>query len=344
MGDTAPGRGRAGEPRQPATVGSILSAAAGTLAEAGCASPLHDAEQLMMHVSGRSRTDLILSRRDAVAADDPLATDLPALVRRRAAREPLQHIIGTAPMGRLELQVGPGVFVPRPETELLAQWCVDALAAGNTGAPVVVDLCTGSGALALAIADAVPPARVTGVELDPRARRWADRNVAACRRLWAGEGVPRTGTVEVVAGDVVKHSLVDGGALSHLRGAVDLVVSNPPYVPLSAEVSAEVRHDPQHAVFGGDDGLDVIRPMMNVVRELLRPGGIVAIEHDDASGPDMIALLRGTGEWRGIEVHRDLAGRDRFTTATFRPRGRGHEHNRDHTRDDDQDEGTDQAR
>ncbi|QXA53946.1 peptide chain release factor N(5)-glutamine methyltransferase [Corynebacterium freneyi] len=309
----------------------MLSEVAAALADAGCASPQADAEQLMMHVSGRSRTDLILSRRDPVAADDPLVAELPALVVRRAAREPLQHILGTAPMGRLELAVGPGVFVPRPETELLAEWCITALGdvgldddphrrkagapAGN--GPVVVDLCTGSGALALAIADRVPAASVTGVELDPVAAEWARRNLDSCRELWAGEATPRTGAVRIIAGDVTDPGLVDGAdaPLADLRGRVDLVVSNPPYVPLATYVDAEVRHDPHHAVFGGDDGLDVIRPMLNIVRELLAPGGAVAIEHDDDSGADVSELLAGTGFCRDIEVHRDLAGRDRFTTA-----------------------------
>lgn len=340
----------------PHTVGSLLAGVASALADAGCASPQADAEQLMMHVSGRSRTDLILSRRDPVVADDPLVTELPALVARRVAREPLQHILGTAPMGRLELAVGPGVFVPRPETEMVAEWCIAALGktmlddgAGRRKAreeagdgPIVVDLCTGSGALALAIADRVPAASVTGVELDPAALEWARRNVDSCRELWAGERVPRTGSVRILAGDVTDPALVDGdGApLADLRGRVDLVVSNPPYVPLATDVDAEVRHDPHHAVFGGDDGLDVIRPMMNIVRELLKPGGAIAIEHDDDSGADVSELLAGTGIYRGVEVHRDLAGRDRFTTA-YRC-GIPDNSTRDNsTRDTD--EGTDQA-
>ncbi|WJY99565.1 Release factor glutamine methyltransferase [Corynebacterium hansenii] len=308
----------------------------------------------MMHVSGRSRTDLVLSRRDPVGPGDPLLADLPALVDRRVAREPLQHILGTAPMGRLELAVGPGVFVPRPETELLAEWCIgflgktplddaperrEADGAGKPG-PVVVDLCTGSGALALAIADAVPAASVTGVELDPAALEWARRNAAACRELWAGERAPRTGGVRVIAGDVTDPALVaDGGALADLRGRVDLVVSNPPYVPLAADVGPEVRHDPHHAVFGGDDGLDVIRPMMNNVLALLKPGGAVAIEHDDDSGADMTELFAGTGILRDIGVHRDLAGRDRFTVAR-----RGAAERRPHEQSDRHShEGTDQA-
>lgn len=350
LSDSRPPR----HPEPPHTVGSVLAGVASALAAAGCASPQADAEQLMMHVSGRSRTDLILSRRDPLADGDPLLADLPALVARRVAREPLQHILGTAPMGRLELAVGPGVFVPRPETELLAEWCVGVLgkntlddaperrkaeAPGEHG-PVVVDLCTGSGALALAIADQVPAASVTGVELDPVALDWARRNVASCRKLWAGERAPRGGDVRVIAGDVTDPALVDGdGApLADLRGRVDLVASNPPYVPLATGVEPEVGHDPHHAVFGGDDGLDVIRPMMTIVSALLKPGGAVAIEHDDDSGADVSAVLAGTGLFRDIETHRDLAGRDRFTTAIRHP-----DHPAGHGADHTTDEGTDQA-
>ncbi|WP_295624932.1 peptide chain release factor N(5)-glutamine methyltransferase [uncultured Corynebacterium sp.] len=320
------------------TVGSVLAESVAALAAAGCPSPQADAEQLMMHVSGRSRTDLLLSRRDRLADDDPLVARLPALIARRVDREPLQHIVGTAPMGRLDLAVGPGVFVPRPETEFLAQWCVDALRSmkGNSlddgdgreagSPPLVVDLCTGSGALALGIADAVPAASVVGVEIDDVARGWAERNVSRCRELWSSEPAPRTGDVSVIAGDVTDMALVGGAGdssdapLAHLRGRVDLVVSNPPYVPLSTDVGPEVRHDPRHAVFGGDDGLDVMRPMMNVVRALLRPGGLVAIEHDDDSGGDVVKLLESHGCFDDIAVHPDLAGRDRFTTAVLRDR------------------------
>ena len=183
---------------------------------------------------------------------------------------------------------------------------------------------------------------MTGVELDPVAYEWARRNLDSCRELWAGEATPRTGAVRIITGDVTDPGLVDGAdaPLADLRGRVDLVVSNPPYVPLATDVDAEVRHDPHHAVFGGEDGLDVIRPMLNIVRELLAPGGAVAIEHDDYSGADVSELLAGTGFCRDIEVHRDLAGRDRFTTA-YRC-GDGHRCARhDSTRDTD--EGTDHA-
>lgn len=307
------------------TIGGILADTEAQLAEAGCASPRVDAELLMSHVSGRSRTDLLLSRREVLADDDPLVTRLPSLVLKRVLRQPLQHIIGTAPMGRLELEVGPGVFVPRPETELLAEWGVGVLRrmreGGGVAKPTVVDLCTGSGALALAVADAVPAAEVVGVELDDTALGWASRNLERVRAMWARERGPGQGLGRGPAAPGARVRLIHGDAtdpnlLPHLHGLVDLVVTNPPYVPEGADVGLEVRCDPHHAVFGGADGLDVIAPMIDVVRALLRPGGAVGIEHDDDSAADVAAVLRDAGCFRDIAHHRDLAGRDRFTTAT----------------------------
>ena len=299
------------------TIGGILDDTEAQLAEAGCASPRVDAELLMCHVSGRSRTDLLLSRREVLADDDPLVVRLPKLVLKRVLRQPLQHITGTAPMGRLNLEVGPGVFVPRPETELLAEWGVGALRRmrvdEGVAKPTVVDLCSGSGALALAVADAVPAAEVVGVEIDDTALGWANRNLERMRIMWAEERVPAMSVtrVRLIHGDATVPNL-----LQHLHGRVDLVVSNPPYVPEGTDVGPEVRCDPHHAVFGGADGLDVIGPMIDVVRVLLRPGGAVGIEHDDDSAADVAAVLRDAGCFRDIAHHRDLAGRDRFTTAT----------------------------
>ena len=209
------------------TIGGILDDTEAQLAEAGCASPRVDAELLMCHVSGRSRTDLLLSRREVLADDDPLVVRLPKLVLKRVLRQPLQHITGTAPLGRLNLEVGPGVFVPRPETELLAEWGVGALRRmrvdEGVAKPTVVDLCSGSGALALAVADAVPAAEVVGVEIDDTALGWANRNLERMRIMWAEERVPAMSVtrVRLIHGDAT-----DPNLLQHLHGRVDLVVSN----------------------------------------------------------------------------------------------------------------------
>jgi release factor glutamine methyltransferase len=266
--------------------------AADRLRAAGVASPERDADELLAHVLGTSLGRLPLV--DDVAPADAAAYD--ALVGRRAAREPLQHLLGTAAFRHVELQVGPGVFVPRPETELLAGWAVEQ--AAPIPAPVVVDLCTGSGAIARAVADEVPHARVHAVELDERAHGWAARNLA-------GTGV------ELRHGDMAD-------AFEDLAGRVDVVVCNPPYIPLEAweSVAPEARdHDPHLALFSGDDGLGAMRVLEARAARLLRPGGVVGAEHADVQGESAPAVFSGTGRWAEVRDHRDLAGRPRYLTA-----------------------------
>ena len=272
-------------------------AAALRLREAGVASPDRDAELLLAHV-----LDVPLGRL-ALAGDLDAAQQerYDALVARRAAREPLQHLTGTAAFRHVELAVGPGVFVPRPETELLAGWAIEhAVIAGRAESrpPVVVDLCTGSGAIARAVADEVPAAQVHAVELDPAAHAWAERNLA-------GTGV------DLRQGDM-------GAAFDDLVGGVDVVVCNPPYIPLEAweSVAVEARdHDPHLALFSGDDGLDAFRVLERRAALLLRPGGVVGAEPADAQGESAPAVFASTGRWRDVVDHRDLAGRPRFVTA-----------------------------
>lgn len=272
-------------------VRALLADATKQLAAAGIATPRVDAELLLAELLGVQRTRLLT--RDEVPV--PVAESYGQWVQRRATREPLQHITGRAPFRNLELAVGPGVFVPRPETELL----VDAVLAelrGRTGA-LVVDLCAGSGALALAIADEVRDARVLAVEQSLAAIRWLTDNA--------------TGTgVEVVTGDVRDPEL-----LRSLAGEVDVVVSNPPYVPASAEVSPEVHADPAEAVFAGADGLDVIAAVIARAGVLLRPGGLLVVEHDDVHGTAVPALLRADGQFDEVADHRDLSDRPRYATA-----------------------------
>jgi release factor glutamine methyltransferase len=265
--------------------------AANRLAEAGVDGARHDAEALAAHLLGVERWDLI---RMPEAALDACAYE--ALVERRATREPLQHITGRAYFRHLDLAVGPGVFVPRPETETLVDWCLRALAGVEN--PLVVDLCTGSGAIALAIATELPGSRVHAVELDESALAWAARNTAGS--------------------EVVLHHGDAADALPELDGSVDLVVSNPPYIPLTEweYVAPEARdHDPALALWAGEDGLEVVRAVERTARRLLKPGGSVGVEHSDRQGEQARNVFRDTGWWTMVIDHRDLAGRDRFVTA-----------------------------
>jgi release factor glutamine methyltransferase len=290
----------------PVSLAGLLGAATRRLAGAGVASPRVDAELLAAAVLGVGRGALA----SVGAVDDEDAEWLAALVERRAAREPLQHLVGTAAFRHLELAVGPGVFTPRLETELVAQVAIDevhrlvALEPGRV--PVVVDLGTGSGAIALAVATEASEAVVHAVEVDPAPYAWADRNVAA---------LDAAGRVHLHLGDM-------SGALHELDGTVDVVVSNPPYVPLGTSLPPEVADgDPLTALFGGPDGLDGPRAVLAAGARLLQPGGLLVVEHDDGHGESLPALAAGGVDWDAVSDHADLAGRPRFLTArrTGRP-------------------------
>jgi len=257
-----------------------------------------DAELLVAHVLGVSRAGLLT--RDDISEDD--AARVGQLIEQRADRVPLQHLTGRAPFRYLELAVGPGVFVPRPETEQLTGWALERLT-GLDG-PLVVDLGSGSGAIALSIAHEHPGARVTAVERDPGAIAWTRHNAMA--RVAAGDT-----PVGVVEGD-----MTDPALLSELDRRVTVVVSNPPYVPDGARVPREVAdHDPPLALWGGPDGLDVVRGLLVTAARLLAPGGWLGIEHADQQGSALPALVRAHGAFTDVEDHPDLAGRPRFTTA-----------------------------
>ncbi len=269
----------------------LLRDATAQLAGAGVASPRVDGELLLAHVLGVERARLVLNH----DPDAKSRAEYAELVRRRANREPLQHIVGLAPFRHLLLAVGPGVFVPRPETELLVDAVLPILR--DLDRPVVVDLCAGSGALALAIANEVPAARVHAVERSPAALEWLRRNAA-------------TSDITVVDADVK-----DPALLRDLRGAVDVVVSNPPYVPSATQVEPEVHADPDEAVFAGADGLALMPAVIERAGELLRPGGMSAVEHDDTHAHAVLELLRADARWDKITDHTDLSGRARFATA-----------------------------
>ncbi len=271
-------------------------AAAALLEQAGVPSPAHDADALLAHVLGVDRGGLVLA--EDLAPDQAEAFD--ALLTRRAAREPLQHLLGVAYFRHVELAVGPGVFTPRPETELLAGWAVErAHEVSRTGRTCrVLDLCTGSGAIAKAVQDEVPQAEVHAVELDPAAHAWAERNLS-------GTGV------DLRLGDLAT-------AFDDLLGTVDVITCNPPYVPLTAweSVAPEARdHDPHLALFSGEDGLDAIRALERRAVVLLRPGGWIGVEHADLQGESAPAVFAASGRWREVRDHEDLAGRPRHVTA-----------------------------
>jgi release factor glutamine methyltransferase len=272
-----------------------IAIATARLAEAGVESPRADAELIAAHLHGVSRARLHLV---ADADFDPRFWDD---IARREAREPLQHITGRAYFRYLELEVGPGVFVPRQETEVMTGWAIDQLASMDVAEPVVADLGTGSGA----IAQEVPGARLHAVEADPLARQWTERNIAAC-----------TAAAPHTAGRVTLHAQDFGVALPDLDGAVDLVVSNPPYIPIGSWVPPEVgEYDPATALWGGQDGLDAVRVIEAVARRLLRPGGMVAVEHGAQQGAAVYWVFAEESGWRETRNHTDLAGRDRFVTA-----------------------------
>lgn len=280
-----------------------LTEAIETLRTAGVGSPRTDAEHLAAHVLGVERSRLLLT---PLIGPEQL-DDYRALVSRRAERVPLQHLTGQSAMGEIDLEVGPGVFVPRPETELLLAWALARLeTVRHDHPPIVVDLCTGSGALALALAHARPDAEVHAVELDPEAVRWARRNAGL--RAAAGDT-----PITLHHDDVTDPTLLTG-----LNGRVDIVVANPPYIPEGAELDPEVaEHDPHRALFAGPDGLDVIRPLIPLIGRLLRPGGGAAVEHDDSNGGELARLLEADGRFTEIVEHPDLAGKPRFVTVSL---------------------------
>lgn len=281
----------------PLLISAQLRAIAQRLADAGVPDPLVDAELLLGHVLGLGRGELqaAVVRGDEIT--EPDAQRLAPLVDRRAAREPLQHLTGRAAFRHLELAVGRGVFVPRPETETVVQFAIDALLECASTQPIAVDLGTGSGAIALAMATEVPHARVHAVERSADAHAWAERNVRGVHNL------------TLVLGDLAT-------AFDELRGVADVVISNPPYVPDDAiPRDPEVRlHDPAPALYGGADGLDVVRVISSRAQELLHSGGLLVLEHGELQGAAIRGILATDG-WRAAATHQDLTRRDRATTA-----------------------------
>ncbi len=268
-----------------------IDSAAAQLAEAGIDSARYDAEELAAHLVGTERGRLTLID----APGDEFFGRYRDIVAARSQRVPLQHLTGTAAFGPVTLRVGPGVFIPRPETEAMLEW---ATAQPLAARPVIVDVCTGSGALAVALARHRPAARVIAIDDSDAALAYARRNTEST-------------AVELVRADVTTPEL-----LPELDERVDLVVANPPYVPDGSAVEAEVaQHDPPHAVFGGADGMAVIAAVVRLAGRWLRPGGLFAVEHDDTTSARTVELIENTKLFGDIQARDDLAGRPRFVTA-----------------------------
>ena len=286
----------------PVPVSDLLVQLRTQFADAGIADPQLDAELLTAAVLGETRGRVqSLAVLDA-EIDGTQAERIRVLAADRAQRVPLQHLTGKAPFRHLELSVGPGVFIPRPETETVAQIAIDELHADASPEPRALDLCTGSGAIALAMATEVDRARVWAIEKDADAHAWTQRNVDA-----HGDG-----RVTLIHGDIS----ADHDELEVVAGTFSVIATNPPYVPAGAiPRDPEVRdHDPALALYSGDDGLTIIREISRRYRRFLRPGGLIIIEHAEVQGDAVREILARDG-WSGPATHRDLTLRDRATTA-----------------------------
>ncbi len=283
----------------PSQLRRAIDAATETLADAGVDSSRYDAEELAAHLVGTERGRLPL----LASPGDEFFSRYRAVVAERSRRVPLQHITGTIAFGAVTLCVGPGVFIPRPETEPMLEWAISQRLSGFPAQPVIVDACTGSGALAVALAHHWPAARVLGIDDSATALDYARQN--------------STGTgVELLHADVTASDV-----LPQFNGRVDLVVANPPYIPDGAALEPEVaQHDPHHAVFGGPDGMTVVAAVIRLAGRWLRPGGVFAVEHDETTSRLTVDLIDGTALFEDVAARVDLTGRPRFVTARRRCR------------------------
>jgi len=286
------------------SLATVLADITARLTRAGVTSPAVDAEFLLAHVVGISRGEVLAKVHQGFELTDAQAADFEALVVRREAREPLQHLLGSAPFMSFQVRVGPGVFVPRPETESLAERAIQTastMAVGDGGLRIM-DLCSGSGVLAIALARAIPHATVEAVEVSDEALPYLVQNVA-----------------DLAPEVVITHSSLESFASGVAPASLDLIVSNPPYVP-DAEIpnDPEVQnHDPRLALYGGKDGLDLIRVLAEAASRALRSGGVVMLEHSNLQGAAVRDVLESHG-FRTVSTEQDLVGRDRFTQG-YRP-------------------------
>ena len=278
-------------------VSELLSESSGKLKEAGVASAIVDAELLACYCLGISRSELSIM----VATNQEFPTDslehFESSLARRVARQPLQHITGSAPFRRLELKVGPGVFTPRPETEQVVGFALERIS--NWPSPLIVDLCAGSGAIAISLATEISGSTVFAVEKSSEAFVYLSENAA-------GYGLAEAN----LRNEDLQNSLPE------LDEKVDLVISNPPYIPNDAiPIDLEVQlHEPSMSLYGGVDGLDVVRQISTRAMKLLKPGGLLVMEHADTQSSAIGKLLLAEG-WLEIVARADLAGKDRMISA-----------------------------
>jgi release factor glutamine methyltransferase len=278
-------------------VSALLSESSGKLREAGVTSATVDAELLACFCLGISRSELQLLVATNQEFPDEHMNQFQAVLARRVSREPLQHITGTAPFRHLELKVGPGVFTPRPETEQVVGYAMEKISKLHN--PLIVDLCSGSGAIAISLNSEIPGSNVFAVELSKDAFGYLLQNAASY-------GL----TKENLRNEDLQTSL------SELDGLVDLVISNPPYIPIDAvPVDLEVQlHEPSESLYGGVDGLDVVRKISVRALKLLKPEGLLVLEHADSQSSAIGKLLLAEG-WLEIEARADLAGKERMISA-----------------------------
>jgi release factor glutamine methyltransferase len=278
-------------------VSEILSESSSKLQEAGVTSAKVDAELIACYCIGVSRSELALM----VATKQEFPTEsldrFQLALARRVARQPLQHITGVAPFRHLELKVGPGVFTPRPETEEVVGFALEKI--GSWPTPLIVDLCSGSGAIAISFATEISGSKVFAVEKSIEAFAYLRDNAA------------RYG----LAADNLRNEDLQN-SLPELDGQFDLVISNPPYIPNDAiPIDLEVQlHEPSMSLYGGVDGLDVVRQISSRALKLLKPRGLLVMEHADTQSSAIGKLLLAEG-WLEIETRADLAGKDRMISA-----------------------------
>jgi len=282
-------------------LGQLVFAGSKQLETAGVQSPVVDAELLAAHVLGISRGEL----QTKIIIDEEVSNEqvehISELLAKRAERIPLQHLTGVAHFRNLSLRVGKGVFIPRPETEVVTELALAVLKAIPCET-VAVDLCAGSGAISVSLASESPNTKVFAWELNQESRPFLEQNVAGHN-------------VEVFFDDIAN----DSEQFEKLAGKVDVLISNPPYIPSEAiPRDVEVRlHDPALALYGGEDGMDVMKVVVKRANELLRSGGFVVVEHADDQALIVANLFEAAG-FAQVRSHKDLNGKDRAVSAVKR--------------------------